>query len=186
MAIKVSEKKKETKLPKGMDMLFQFAVLLFVLVGASYFFMMYLNAEAEEKKTEIEQAITAKRAEIPEKEKLEEEARGYFNLIEDFKLVVENNRVLSPFFSPFEKMIHPNVSVFEMSVNLDEREGVIMGEGEDLVTIGQQFHALKNSESVSSVDLTGLTVPEEEDKISFSFSIRFDEELFKLQLKKND
>ncbi len=185
MAIKVSEKKKETKLPKGVDLLFQFAVLLFVLVGGSYFFMMYLNAEAKEEKKEIEQAIVAKRAEIPEKEKLEEKARGYFNLIEDFKLVVENNRVLSPFFGPFEKMIHPNVSVFEMSVNLGEGEGVITGSGRDLVTVGQQFHALKNSDFISNVDLTDLTVPED-DRISFSFSVKFSEELFKLQLKEDD
>ncbi len=185
MAIKVSEKKKENKLPKGVDMLFQFAVFLFILVGSSYFFMMYLNAEAEEKKMEIEQAIEDKRAEIPEKEKIEEEVRGYFNLIEDFKLVVENNRVLSPFFVPFEKMIHPNVSVFEMGVNLDDGKGVITGGGENLVAVGQQFHLLKNSDFITNVDLTGLTVSKD-GQISFSFSIIFSVELFEFQLKEND
>jgi len=186
MAIKVSEIKKKTKVPEGVDALFYFSLFLFFLVGAFYLFMLNLNLKAEEKKVEIEQAIENKKAEIPEKKDLEETAQKYFNLVEDFKLISENRRVTSSFFGPFEKMVHPEVFLFEAEINLDENEGIFSGEGEDLVVVGQQFHFLKNNESVLNVELTELTVSREEEKVLFSFSIKFNEELFRFQLKEND
>ncbi len=185
MAIQVSEKKKESNLPKGVDMLFQFAVVLFILVSISYFAMMYFNAEAKETKAEIELAIETKKAEIPEKQELERKARDYFNLVEDFKLLVKNQRVTSLFFEPFEKMIHPEVSLSDMRINLNENTGTFTGKGEDLVAVGQQFHALKNKDFISDVGLTGLTVSEE-GEIVFSFLIKFDTDFFKFQLTEND
>ncbi len=185
MAIQVSEKKKESTLPKGVDMLFRFAIVFFILVSLSYFFMMYLNAEAVETKTEIESAIETKKAEIPEKEELEKKIRDYFNLIEDFKLIVKNHRVMSPFFEPFEKMIHPEVSLSEMRLDLSGNTGTFAGKGEDLVAVGQQFHVLKNREFISDVELTGLTVSED-DEVVFSFLIKLNADFFKFQLTEND
>jgi len=187
MAIQVSEKKKEVKLPQGMDALFQFSIILFVLVGLSYFFMMYLNISAEERKSEIETKIEETKAQIPEKEELERKAERYFNHIEDFKLILGNHQVTSPFFGPFEEMIHPEVSILRTEVSLDENEGMLTGLGEDLVAVGQQFSALKSREFISDVNLIALMVDEDEETreeiIMFSFVIRVEPELFELNIK---
>ncbi len=182
MAIQVTEKKKETKLPKGVDLLFHFAIALFILVGAAYFATMYLNVKAEETKAEIKQRIEEKKAEIPEKEELEKKAQSYFHLIEDFKLIANNQKITSPFFVPFEEMIHPEVAVFDLSFNLSGGEGMLLGEGKDLLVVGQQFYALKNNEDISDVNLSSLTISEEETVVGFSFTMKFKNEIFKQKI----
>lgn len=179
MAIQVTEKKKETKYPKGIDVLFQFSVFFFIFVGLAYFFTIYLNMKAEELKGEIEQRTEEKKAEIPEKEELERTAHRYFQLIEDFKLIIGNNKIISPFFRPFEEMIHPRVVISSVSVNSFSNEGLIFGEGEDLVAVGQQFLALKNNEKASDVRLVSIDISSEEGIVRFSFSLKFDKDLFK-------
>jgi hypothetical protein len=179
MAIQVTEKKKETKYPKGIDVLFQFSVFFFIFVGIAYFFTIYLNVKAEELKLEVERRIEEKKAEIPEKEELERVAQRYFHLVEDFKLIVDNNRVVSPFFFPFEEMIHPRVVISSLSVDSFSNSGIILGEGEDLVAVGQQFLALKNNENTSEVNLVNIDILSEEEVVRFSFSLNFNKDLFK-------
>jgi calcineurin-like phosphoesterase family protein len=181
MAIQVTEKKKEVKMPKGVDVLFNFAIVLFIAVGVAYFFSLYLNVKAEETKEEIKQRIEAKKAEIPEKAELEKTAQKYFHLIEDFKLVGDNQKRFSLFFEPFERMIHPEVSISEISFNFNEKEATMIGEGRELVSIGQQFYALKKNEDVSDVNLTSLIISGEETEKSviFVFSIKLNKDIFK-------
>ncbi len=180
MAIQVTEKRKEVKLPKGVDVLFNFAIVLFIIVGFAYFFTMYLNVKAEETKDEIKQRIEAKKAEIPEKAKLEKTAQAYFHLIEDFKTISRNQKITSPFFIPFEKMIHPEVTIFDISFNLDGGEGLMTGVGKNLLVVGQQFHALKNNENVSNVNLSSLIISgdEEEKSVNFSFIMNINKDIF--------
>jgi hypothetical protein len=182
MAIQVTEKKKETKYPKGIDLLFQFSIFFFILVGVAYFFTIYLNVRAEEVKMEVERRIEEKKAEIPEKEELERTAQRYFQLVEDFKLIVDNNKVISPFFYPFEEMIHPRVVISSVTVDSFSNNGIIFGEGEDLIAIGQQFLALKNNENASDVNLASIDILAEEEVVRFSFSLNFDKDLFKFYI----
>ena len=178
MAIQVTEKKKETKYPKGIDVLFQFSVFFFIFVGISYFFTIYLNVRAEEVKVEVERRIEEKKAEIPEKEELEKTAQRYFQLVEDFKLIIDNNKIISPFFFPFEEMVHPQVVISSVNVDSISNDGLIFGEGEDLVAVGQQFLSLKRNEKVSDVNLISIDISREEDVVRFSFSLKFDKDLF--------
>jgi Tfp pilus assembly protein PilN len=184
MAIQVSAKKKEVKMPKGIDILFNFSVVFLVFVGMVYFFTVYLNVRAENIKEDLEQKIESKRAEIPEKQELEKIATTYFQLIEDFKLVTKNRKTVSTFFKPFEKMIHPEVVISDMSLNLLQDEVLIFGKGEDIIAVGQQFRALKENKDVLAVNLSELNISEEEneDNVRFSFSIKVDKDLLKLQI----
>jgi len=184
MAIQVEEKKKKTSSLKGVEVLLRFGLVLFVVTISAYFFITFLIIGVEGNKQEIRQEIEAKKAEIPEKQELEQVAREYFNLIEDFKLVVENHKTLSPFFSPFEKAIHPKVSVIGMNLNAVTGEGQITGTGDDFVAVGQQFHALKEREFIKSVNLTELRLTEDDsgEKVNFIFSIVIDTELLALQI----
>lgn len=185
MAIQVTEKKKEIKIPKGVDILFQFGVVLLVVIGLAYLATFYLSTKAVEEKKEVEQSIENKKAEIPEKQKLEETARYYRNLIDDFQMIVKNNRILSPFFQPFQKMVHPEVILVNLSVNLLESQGSFMGQAEDIVAVGQQFMALKDNENIRSVSLESLLISgddAEERKIDFSFVINVDKDLFNFNI----
>ncbi len=177
MAIQIDDKKKKVKLPKSLDILFNFALALFLIVTASYFLISFLIANAEEVKKEIEYNIEKKKAEIPEREELEETARSYFNLIEDFKNVVEKQKLVSLVFEPLERITHPAIVINNVNINLVDNQAQISGIGKNLVVIGQQFHALKNNEFVSTVNLDALSVTEEEGAV-FSFSIGFKEGLF--------
>jgi hypothetical protein len=184
MAIQVTEKKKEVKLSKGVDIIFNFAIVLFIVVGAAYFFTVYLNAKAEETKNEIRQKIEAKQAEIPEKAELEKTAQRYFNLIEDFKTVAENQKITSSFYIPFQELIHPGITVYDFSLNLQQNMGEIRGGARDFVSVGQQFSALKRNENITSVTLVDLALTQEDNKrfVTFSFSLEFNEQLFKRKL----
>ncbi len=183
MAIEVTKKKKEVKLPKGLDVFFQIAIVLFIIVSAAYLFVIYLNMQAEEAKTEIERQIEEKKAEIPEKEELERIAWEHFNLIEDFKTVTQSRKALSPFFGPFEGAVHPSVLVLNLSVNPEKNEAHFSGTGRNLVAVGQQFLALKNREFVLHAELTDLAVVEREDGTTyteFAFMLSLAPDVFKL------
>ncbi len=189
MAIQVSEKKNEIKLPQGLDALFHFAVVLFIIVGASYFFVLYLTARAEAREEQIEQKIEETKAQIPEKEELERTAQRYFNLIEDFKFVLEKHHLFSLLFSPFEEMTHPGVTIVSAEFNLDEGIIIVGGVTDNLVAVGQQFHALKNKDFILNVNLDNLNVKREDDivlereEILFSFMLSIDRDLFKFETK---
>lgn len=184
MAIQVTEKKKEVKTPKGLDAFLQLSVVLFFLAAVAYGLFFYLNTEAEEAKAEVERQIEETKAQIPEKEELERRAQEHFNLIEDFKLLSRNRRVLSPFFEPFENMIHPRVMIFSFIAEVDQDEARFSGVGEDLVAVGQQFKGLKNTEFVLNVSLSELAVIRREDGrayVEFSFQLELDPETFKFE-----
>ncbi len=177
MAIQVDNKKKKVKLPKSLDILFNFALALFLVVTSSYFLISFLIVNAEEVKREIEHNIEKKKAEVPEREEFEEAARNYFNLIEDFKVVVEKQKLVSLIFEPVEKITHPAVVINNANINLENNQGQIGGVGKNLIVIGQQFHALKNNEFISSVSLDALSVTED-GEVNFSFTLGFKERLF--------
>jgi hypothetical protein len=180
MAIQVENKKKKVKLPKSLDILFNFSLALIIIVVASYFFVDFLVATADETREKIENEIANKRAEIPEKEELEEVVRNYFNLIEDYKVLVENQRIISSFFPIFEEMIHPEVNIANVTFNSRERRGQIIGAGSGFVAVGQQFSALKENKNISSVRLENLNTSEEDnrERVAFVFSINFVDGLF--------
>ncbi len=185
MAIQVDNKKQRNKIPKSVDLLFNFSLILLLLVTGSYFFINFLMANTEEVRKEIEANIEKKKGEIPDRENVENIARDYFNLIEDFKLITSNQQSISLVFNPLEEMIHPGVSISSATVNLENNTMQMSGEAENLVAVGQQFQALKSNKNILSVDLESMIVLREDKsgKILFSFSITFKKDLFKFQQK---
>lgn len=166
MAIKVDKKKKEIEVPKGLDIFFYAMVFLFLVAVGGYFFMLHINQQAEEKRVEIEEEIERKRAEVPEKEKMEERARRYYDLIEDFQMIVSGRYVVSPFFEFFEESIHPVARVSVLDISPSERSARVMGTGEDFTAVGQQFYALKEKELVQDVALSSLSTVREDEEFS--------------------
>ncbi len=176
MAIQIDNKKKKVKMPKSLDVLFNFALALFVVVIGSYFLISFLIANAEEVKREIEHNIEKKKAEIPERESLEEVARDTFNIIEDFKIIVEKQKLVSLIFGPLEKMTHPRASISSVSVNISNQQMNISGMADGFVSAGQQFQALKDNTLISSVSLDGLSL-NEDGQVMFSFVVNLKEGL---------
>ncbi len=170
MAIQIDNKKKKVKMPKSLDVLFNFALALFLVVVGSYFLISFLIANAEEVKREIEHNIEKKKAEIPERENLEEVARDTFNIIEDFKVIVEKQKLVSLIFGPLEKMTHPRASISSVSVNISNQQMNMSGMADGFVSAGQQFQALKENSLINSVSLDGLSL-NEDGQVMFSFVI---------------
>jgi len=190
MAIEVGKKKKKgSKTPKGLDIFFQAMVILFIIIVGSYFFAQHLKSQAEETKTEIESEIERRKAEVPEKKEMEDAARYYSNLIRDFKTVSDNRHIISSFFSPLERSIHPEVTIVALNIDPEGKSAVIEGEGEDFIAVGQQFHALKNRDFIEDVALSSLSTVrdgEEIDYITFVFDIEIVEDLFTKTIKEDD
>ena len=181
MAIEVSNRKKEIKLPKGADLFFHFNIILLILAGIFYGFVYYLNFQAESVSQEIEEFTQARKAEFPEKQEIQLIAQNYANLLNDFKEILSQRREASSFFPYFERLIHPNVSVLSADINLEEGGVSFSGRGRNLVAVGQQFYSLKNNEFALNVSLSGLVVPEEENEesgVNFSFSFDISPEIF--------
>ena len=188
MAIEVTKKRKEIDSSKGLDLFFQFSVVLFVLAGAFYSFMVYMTNRAEGVNEEIRQFTEQQRAEFPEKQELELLAQKYHNLIGDFKDVSKRRSISSPFFLPFQGMIHPQARVANISIDLQDSAVIFMGSGADLIAVGQQFTNLKNREYVENVSLTNIALTEEEGAsfVRFAFSATIDSSLFEVKLEEND
>jgi hypothetical protein len=150
--------------------------------------MIFLNSKALKVKTEIEEQIKRKEAEIPEREELEKTAQYYFNLVEDFKTVVQNHTVTSPFFEPFEKIVHPKVLFYNISLDINKKTISFSGAGENLTAVGQQFLVLKNNNAVKNISLTNLSLIEaeregEKKRVEFSFSGELEPTLLNFNLE---
>ncbi len=182
MAIEVQgkgKKKKEIKTPESLDIFLPISIALFVVMGASYFFLSYLTLRAEETGEVIRESIAEEEKKIPEG--VEAEIREYSNAISDFKTVIEDHYIVSSFFRPFQNMTHPRIMMSNMSLNLQESSANFSGRGDGFVAVGQQFYVLKQRGFIENVELLSMNRGLDEDGnfVEFSFSIDFNPELFK-------
>ncbi len=192
MAIKVGEeqKKKQGKgkeVPQSLDIFLPVTLILLLLMGGAYFFVLSLESQAKEEKEELERMIEVKEEEIPEE--TEERVERYSDLFNDFKTVVERHHVASPFFEPLERRMHSRVEINILDLDLENNELSLSGEGEGFVAVGQQFHALKDADFIKEIDLSNLELVKAEegpDHINFSFEGRVKPELIKFITEEDD
>ncbi len=187
MAIKVNPKKKQLKLPKGMDVLFQASIAVLVVVVVSYFVIIFLNSRAEETLQEINVLTRETLNEIPRLSELEKTAHEYKRLIEDFKDILADHRVASPLFPFIQGIIHPRSKISDLSIDLQNGKVNFSGEGESIVIAGQQFYYLKQFSDTRNVELSALTSiqPGDEggsrDGVSYVFNFNIPVELFDIE-----
>ncbi len=187
MAIEISNKKKKTKSISGVNAFFQVTLFLFFIVGIAYFGVSRLHQSAERRGKEIEATIQARLDEVPEREEIEERIRNYFNLINDFKMVQSKRFLTSYFFEPFQRAVHPNVEIFNASVDLELGRVSFSGKAKDITTVTEQFKGFKEIEYIESVSLSNFSVeidealgkPTPKSLVDFSFVIEIDTDLFK-------
>lgn len=187
MAIEVSNKKKKTKSISGVNAFFQVTLFLFFIVGIAYFGVSHLYNSAEKRGRQIEETIQQKLDEVPEREEIEQRIRDYFNLVNDFKNIQSQRFLSSSFFSPFEEAVHPEVEVFSASIDLEIGRVSFSGEAKNITTIAEQFRGFKEIDYVESVSLSNFSVegedseemPNPKSKVSFSFEITINTDLFK-------
>ena len=182
MAIQIGEKtkkKKKTNLPENLDLFLPISAVLFAIMVVFYGTLFFLSNKAEEVKVVLENNIEQKEKEIPKE--IEEEAKEYSNIIEDFKLLLEDHYRSSSFFPPLEKMMHPRVMISSIDMNFGTNEAKITGKGAGFVAVGQQFYVLKTRSFITSVSLDRMSKgsKEGESYVDFSFTVVFDKTLFK-------
>lgn len=182
MAIQVGEKtkkKKKTNLPENLDLFLPISAVLFAIMVIFYGTLFFLSDKAEEAKVILEHNIKQKEEEIPKE--IEKEAKKYYDIIEDFKLLLDIHHRASSLFDPLEKMMHPRVMISSIDINFKTNQAKIVGKGDGFVAVGQQFYVLKTRSFVTSVSLDRMSKgsKEGESYVDFSFTAVFDKTLFK-------
>ncbi len=181
MAIKVTPKKRQIKLPKGLDVLFQVSIGFLAVTLLTFLLFIFLEGRAINTLYDIEEITEEKLAEIPELGVLERKAHYYRRLMEDFQEVLAMHHLSSSVFPFIQSIIHPRARISNINVNFEERRVDFSGEAESLIVAGQQFYYLKSLERVRNVELSGLSmIQEREDHdgppirrgVSFSFDLR--------------
>ncbi len=186
MAIQVGDKTKKKKgkdLPENLDLFLPISIILFIIMGLFYISLFYLNAKAEETGEILENNIEQKEKEIPEE--IEKDAKKYSNIIEDFKELLEDHTIASPFFDLLENMMHPRVMMSSIDMSFEDNEAVISGKGEGFISVGQQFYVLKTRDFISEVTLDEMSKGSREededdlgDYVDFSFTVKFNKGIF--------
>jgi hypothetical protein len=182
MAIQVGEKakkKKERDLPENLDLFLPISIVLFAIMAIFYATLFYLSAQAEETKVILEKNIAIKEEEIPKE--TEKEIKNYYNIIEDFKLLIEDHHRASSFFEPLQRMMHPRVMISSIDINFETSEVKMSGKGDGFISVGQQFYVLKTRSFISSVSLDRMSKgsKEGESHVDFGFTVVFDKDIFK-------
>ena len=129
------------------------------------------QAKIEEIKANIKEEKTA---EIEEKE---EKLKDLNRKIRTFSKILEKHFFISNIFSFLEKTTHPKV--IYTSFDLNPKRGVLSlaGETENFLTLGQQILFFRESQFVSDLKFSEVSLTKE-GKVSFSLDISLKSEIF--------
>jgi Tfp pilus assembly protein PilN len=166
---------KPTKgVPLWQDILLYLSIVIFIGGVGAYFGLGYFIGENQKVLKEKEQILAQPRSE--EEQKLKREVLQYQQKIDDFAPLINQHRVSSDFFVYLEEIIHPQVWLSELKLDVLGAGVEISGETEK-TALGQQLLIFQAAEEILETNLTKLQAGEGE-KVSFTISLSLDPEIF--------
>lgn len=163
------------KPPLWLNILLYFSILSIIGVIGAYLLLGYFIEDNQqilkEKKGTLNQLRTDERRE------LEKEVFKYQRKIEDFTFLMNQRKNNSNFFSFFEEIIHPQVWISEMDLDVLSAQVRISGETEK-TALGQQLLIFRENKQILDIKLSNLRAKEEET-VSFNISFSLDPAIFK-------
>lgn len=167
--------KPREKEPLWPNILLAFSVLILIGAVIAYFLLGYFiktNQEIIEVKEKAERQPRSSEEQETEKEVLQ-----YKKKIDDFTPFLNQHKISSEFFNFLEKIIHPQVWISDLTLDVQKAETQISGEAEK-TALGQQLLIFQENEQILEANLSSIQI-EEGEKVNFTILLSFDPEMFK-------
>lgn len=161
--------------PAWPNILLAFSVLILIGVVIGYFLLDSFIKTDEEILKEKEKI--SKQPRSSEEQELEREVLQYKKKIDDFTHLIDQHKISSDSFAFLEKIIHPQVWISDLSLDVKGAEAQISGEAEK-IALGQQLLILKEDGKVLKANLSSLQRKEGET-VNFTILLSLDPEIFK-------
>ena len=159
----------------GINVLLYFSIILLVAAAGVYFYLGSTIEKNQKILKEKQEILTQPRSN--EERKLEEKIFGDKKKIEDFAFLIDQHQISSNFFPFLEGLIHPQVAIFGLSLNVRNAKVELSGMAEK-TALGQQLLIFQGNEQILETKLSSLQAREGET-VHFSISLSFDREIFK-------
>jgi hypothetical protein len=168
--------RKKVRIPLWQILLFFLSLIFFLLAISAYFFLIRsaenYRAKIEEIKTDIGKEKTE------EIEKIEEKISLLDKKLKIFSKILKEHIFTYNFFDLLEKTTHPKVMYNSLDLNPEKATLALSGQTENFLTLGQQILLLEESQFISELKLSKVSITKE-GKVGFSFDISLKPEIFK-------
>jgi len=167
--------KEAPKPPRGLSLLFYFAIFLLILAIGGYFalnnFLQKADKELASLKLNITEVMT------PEKIALEQEILSSRDKIDMFSYLIEQHLEGSKVFGIIQKVTHPKVWFSNLDFSPRQKTLKVSGKTQNFESLGQQLIIMENEETIDAVDLETISISKE-GGIEFSLSLSFKPDVF--------
>jgi hypothetical protein len=175
MAIEIKHEKKNTSL--WQDIFLVFSLVLIIISFGIYIY--YANIVVPEKEKTLRELNTTfgslTEADLKQKET---ELTTAYTLIEDFKVLLNNNPKTSKFFEAFPTWAHPKISFSGFNLNVQARTITMSGSTKSFRNVMEQIAILEREATVESFDIANINLADT-GEITLDFNIILNPDLLK-------
>lgn len=172
MAIEIIQKPESKKDLWAVILFIVCLVLIFALAGSYLYFLIYskkISQDIENKKSLISRS--------PSEQTLEKKIISYESKINVFGRLLFEHKKTSAVFFLIEKNSHPDVWFSDFNFDVGSNTVVVSGQTKSFTSLGQQISILENMEIFKKVNLSEISIGEEEG-VDFSLQLTFDSRIF--------
>lgn len=168
--------KPKAKIFPWINILFYFSIALLITTILSFFILNHFIKKSIPAIHSLETALTKQRT--PSQIALEKEILSFQEKIEDIDFLLKRHLVSSQVLEFLEKVTHPKVWFSSLGLSSGKSQLQVRGTTESFQTLGQQLLIFKKNQFIKEVNLSGVSI-EREGKISFTFDLLLDPQIFK-------
>ncbi len=175
MAIEIIPKKKEEKASSiGMLAWYSGLTLLFLSISLAALFLI-LTWRTSQAIEEVRAEREAKKS--PEILLLESEMRNHHRRVSDFAYILNERTSPDPMFGVIEGIIHPEVYLSDLQINVVERTIRTSGVAANVTAFDQQVRLFEREEMIVSTGIDSFN-RQDDGRVTFPMTLVFSEELF--------
>ena len=166
--------KPKPKMAYNLVFILWISIILLIALLVLVFFFQQRIVSLEHRKENIEQEIKSYEAQTELEKKLQATSNkiiAFFDLLKEHKRPTQFNNFL-------ENSCHKQVSFFSLRINTKTNNAVLLGETENLRSLGEQILIFKQSEFVKGLKVFNMAL-NRQGKVNFNLAITFSNDLMK-------
>ena len=167
--------KPKTKSKKAPTILLSIGLILLILSIGAYFGLRTVELKKQKELKEMQEQLAQHQTAL---KKLEDKLLTYKTKLDDLSLVLDSRLIGTNFFSFLERIIHKEVMLEGVEINLAKGTAEIYGKAKSLPVLTQQLIFLKTVPEIQSFELKNIAL-EEKGEVSFAISLILSPTLFK-------
>ena len=168
---------KETPpIPKWLNILFYFSLVLLVFSIIGYFVLDSSLRNSQKNLADSRETLAGE--ETPERITLEKEILSYEKKVKDFFSLIDSRQESSRIFNFLQKTCHPKVWFTQFSLDLKDRGVTFSGKTQSFESLGQQLLIFKDENLVKAVNLEKISISKE-GEINFDLFLSFNPQIFR-------